>query len=163
MKLTKIETPPQIRTDTAVGTRIFAGGTIIYGDTGWRNIASWLDPSVKLNSNLGKAKVRRIGDIVYFDLKLEVVAETTSILTGVPLGFRAGSDFPTDAGITTAPTPAAGASALRSYTAPGVIYAGDKPLRTGAITPLQAGITMAWTLSYTTPDPWPTSLPGNPA
>lgn len=38
MKLTKIETPPRTRIDTTVGTRVFAGNTMIFGDTGWRDI-----------------------------------------------------------------------------------------------------------------------------
>lgn len=38
MKLTPINNPVSLRLDTTVGTRIFAGTTMIHGDTGWRHI-----------------------------------------------------------------------------------------------------------------------------
>lgn len=40
MKLTAIDNPVALHLDTTVGTRIFAGTTMIYGDTGWRDITS---------------------------------------------------------------------------------------------------------------------------
>lgn len=44
MKLTSINNPVALRLDTTVGTRIFAGNTMIYGDTGWRDISANIQP-----------------------------------------------------------------------------------------------------------------------
>lgn len=44
MKLTPVDAP-LIRKDTSVGTRIFVGDTMIYGDTGWMSFPT-SDPTV---------------------------------------------------------------------------------------------------------------------
>lgn len=53
MKLTFLGAEPQLRIDTSVGTRVFAGETMIYGDTGWRDITHrYLDMATATGSIL---------------------------------------------------------------------------------------------------------------
>ena len=164
MKLAKIETPPRTRIDTTVGTRVFAGDTMIYGDTGWRDMSQYLVPGLAISSSFGRARMRRIGGRVEFDVKLDVAQSgLTEIFNGIPMGFRPMSQYPMDNQIFTAPTTGAGASLLTSGTHIGVFYPNTSPLRTGAATPWPDQGTIAWTSSYSTSDPWLTSLPGNPA
>lgn len=153
-----------IRVDTSVGTRVFTGDTMIYGDTGWRDMSQFLIEGLAISSSFGRARMRRVAGRVYFDLKLDVTQPgLTAIFEGVPTGFRAISMFPMDNQIFTAPTTGAGASLLIPGTHAGVFYASSSPLRTGTQTPWPDQGTIAWTSSYFTSDPWPTSLPGNPA
>ena len=163
MKLTKIETSPPIRIDTTVGTRIFAGDTMIHGDTGWRDMSQFLVAGLAVSSNFGRARMKRVASRVYFDLKLDVTQPgVTRVFDGIPIGFRAMSLYPMDNQIFTASTTGAGASLLTSGTHVGVFYPNSSPLQTGAATPWPEPGTIAWTSSYSTSDPWPTSLPGTP-
>ena len=164
MKLTKIETPPRTRIDTTVGTRVFAGDTMIYGDTGWRDVSQYLVPGLAISSSIGRARMRRIGGRVEFDVKLDVLqAGISGIFQGIPRGLWPINRYPMDNQIFTAPTLGAGASALKSGTRTGVFYPNDNPIRTGAGSPWPNQGTIAWTSSYATDDAWPTSLPGLPA
>lgn len=52
-----------ITVDTTVGTRILAGNTVIYGDTGWRDITSLLT----VQPNSGKLRVRRTNGGVHLE------------------------------------------------------------------------------------------------
>lgn len=164
MKLTKIETSPPIRIDTSVGSRVFAGGTMIYGDTGWRDMRQFLIAGLGISSNAGRARMRRVAGRVYFDIKLDVTQSgLTTIFNGIPTGFRAVSNFPMDNQVFTSPTTGAGASLLTSGTHVGVFYSNSSPLQTGFRTPWPDQGTIAWTSSYATGDAWPTTLPGLPA
>src|SRR5690554_4271388 len=57
-----------ITVDTSVGTRVFIGGVMVYGDTGWRDITSTatdaLDPS-----NTGTIQLKREGSTVSLALR----------------------------------------------------------------------------------------------
>src|SRR5690625_721720 len=57
-----------ITVDTSVGTRVFMGGVMVYGDTGWRDITSTatdaLDPS-----NTGTIQLKREGNTVSLALQ----------------------------------------------------------------------------------------------
>ena len=164
MKLTKIETPPRTRIDTTVGTRVFAGDTMIYGDTGWRDVSQYLVPGLAISSSFGRARMRRIGGRVEFDVKLDVLqAGISGIFQGIPRGLWPISKYPMDNQIFTATTTGAGVSSLTSGTHAGVFYPNDNPIRTGVGTPWPNQGTIAWTSSYATDDTWPTSLPGTPA
>lgn len=152
-----------ITVDTSVGTRVFVGGVMVYGDTGWRDVSSMLAPGLALSSSFGRAKIRRTGTRVEFDLKVDVTAAgITGIFSGVIPGFNPIPDYPMDNSIFTATSTGAGASALQSGTHAGVFYPTGTPLRTGSSTPWPNPGTVAWTSSYATNAPWPTSLPGTP-
>lgn len=47
--------------DTTVGTRITAGSTLIYGDTGWRNVTSLFD----IAPNSGALRIKRTAQMVH--------------------------------------------------------------------------------------------------
>lgn len=163
MKLTKIETPPRTRLDTTAGTRIFAGDTMIFGDTGWRDVSQYLVAGLGVSSNFGRARMRRVAGRVYFDIKLDVTQSgVTQVFNGIPIGFRAMPQYPMDNQIFTASKLGATVSELKSGTHAGVFYPNTSPLQTGAATPWPDQGTVAWTSSYSTSDPWPTSLPGIP-
>ena len=164
MKLTKIETSPPIRIDTTVGTRVFAGDTMIFGDTGWRDMSQYLITGLAISSNFGRARMRRIGGRVEFDMKLDVLQQgMVGIFQGIPRGLWPISRYPMDNQAFTASKLGATVSELKSGTHTGVFYPNDNPIRTGVATPWPNQGTIAWTSSYTTDDPWPTSLPGLPA
>ena len=164
MKLTKIETSPRTRIDTAAGIRVFAGDTMIYGDTGWRDVSGYLSPGLIVSSAFGRVRIRRIGGRIEFDIKVDVLESgLTSILERMPIGFRSISRYPMDNGIFTHTAVGGGASQLKAGAHVGVFYNNDQPLRTGASTPFPNPGTVAWTGAYPTDDPWPASLPGTPA
>ena len=89
MKLTKIETPPRTRIDTTVGTRVFAGATMIYADTGWRDISGNIQ-----SEWTGTAKIKRDMDRVSLMVDVRpvdsLVGSARNIrrrLLQLPLGF----------------------------------------------------------------------------
>ena len=146
MKLTKIETSPPIRIDTTVGTRVFAGDTMIYGDTGWRNV-DWLPTG----HDIGTLKVRRQNNTI------TLVGVVTPKSGGgesrpaiIPVGFRQ--------------TASNGLGAyIYSLSGTQVAYfylnmAGTTYLRN--TTNDSVG---RFALSWVTNDAWPTTLPGTPA
>lgn len=53
-------TPTEIRQDTSVGTRVFVEDTMIYGDTGWRDISAEVS-----DRESGRLLIRRIGNQVF--------------------------------------------------------------------------------------------------
>lgn len=73
-----------LRVDTSVGTRVFAGETMIYGDTGWRNVSGQLEPGVT-----GNVFITRVGQTVH--MMLHNVSTGNAGHTGLislPTGFR---------------------------------------------------------------------------
>lgn len=54
-----------LRLDTSVGTRIFAGDTMIHGDTGWRDVSA-LFPEFDPTDRSPYFRYRRVGDHVTF-------------------------------------------------------------------------------------------------
>ena len=89
MKLTKIETSPPIRIDTTVGTRVFAGGTMIHADTGWRDISGNIQ-----SEWTGTAKIKRDMDRVSLMVNVRPVDSLVGTgrnirrrLLQLPLGF----------------------------------------------------------------------------
>lgn len=164
MKLTEITNPVALRRDTTVGTRIFSGSTMVHGDTGWRDISGYLVPGLVVSVNFGRARMRRFGNRVEFDLKVDVnTSGLTAIFEGIPSGYRPIQRFPMDNGIFTNSDAGAGASMLKAGGHPGVFYSTEKPLQTGVNTPFPNPGTVAWTGSYATEDPWPSTLIGLPA
>ena len=164
MKLTPITNPVALRLDTTVGTSIFAGNTMIHGDTGWRDISGYLVPGLVVSGNFGRARMRRSGNRIEFDLKVDVnTSGLTAIFEGIPSGYRPVPTYPMDNGIFTHSAAGASASMLKAGGRAGVFYNSEKPLQTGASTPFPNPGTVAWTGSYATEDPWPSTLIGLPA
>ena len=166
MKLTKIETSPPIRIDTTVGTRVFAGDTMIFGDTGRRMLTGWNSagevtygtlPSgiVPIPGVSGGIYIRRIGARVTIYL---IAAQAGSSAPSIPIpdGFR----------VTSAPFP----------------YTNLLPIRAGGVTHARIGVAFiflseatkganmadgsnsyAASISWDATQSWPTTLPGLPA
>lgn len=80
-----------VTVDTSVGTRVFAGDVMIYGDTGWRNAVSFLDPAnFEPAETSGYARVQRVGNKVTFVYRIKVLptAVGSFVTTNLPTGFR---------------------------------------------------------------------------
>lgn len=82
---TRVPSTLALRLDTTVGTRIFAGATVIYGDTGWRDVSSSL-----LAGFTGKAFIRRKDNTTYIRLSDIITpgATTETNTLDIPTGFR---------------------------------------------------------------------------
>lgn len=78
---TRVPSTLALRVDTTVGTRIFAGNTMIFGDTNWRNVSASL-----MNGWTGTVWLRRKGDqIIYRFTGVSGAAATASqLLPGFP-------------------------------------------------------------------------------
>ena len=154
MKLTKIETPPRTRIDTTVGTRVFAGDTMIYGDTGWRDIKG-LDAA----GFSGDLEVRRINNTVHIRLiglspPEDLVRPTIARL---PSGFRASGR---------AMLPLTHATAVGTQARLWIDSAIARVImgNTSAVDEVYTSSTKLTGInSFVTDNPWPTSLPGTPA
>lgn len=67
------------------------GWRVVFGDTGWRNVANLLTAGLAVSTAAGVCRIRRINDTIYFEFKLDVtVAGVSNVLgsAGVILGFR---------------------------------------------------------------------------
>ena len=145
MKLTKIETPQHARIDTTVGTRVFTGDTMIYGDTGWRKV-DWLPTGHDIET----LKVRRQNNtITLVGVITPKSGGDVSSPSAVPDGFRQ--------------TASNGLGAyIYSLSGTQVAYfylnvAGTTYLRN----PVNDSVGR-FALSWVTNDAWPTTLPGTP-
>lgn len=137
--------PHPIRVDTTVGTRVFAGDTMIYGDTGWRDITGNLMYAASPNSRIF---IRRDNNLVTvsadaFQLEEEVPAYGDFL--SIPEGFRTERPFRYSG--------AYEAGAL--YTSTGGLYISTR----SAITPGSR----RFYIQYASSTNWPTTLPGTPA
>ena len=138
-----------ITVDTSVGTRVFVGENMVYGDTGWRDISSYL-VNVTVTQ---RAQMRRTGDIVTIDIS--TLTPTSDLSSGqqfvntLPSGFR--PNVRRDFALQTSRTSSTYRSAFQ--------------FATGGIGCWLPSVNDEYTifLSYPTSDPWPTSLPGSPA
>ncbi|WNO28334.1 minor tail protein [Corynebacterium phage PSonyx] len=83
MKITPIDAPI-IRKDTTVGTRIFAGDVMIFGDLPWRNISHLLEPGWT-----GDVYVQRSATLLTFRVNaLTAAAGAGTTVMRTPLGLR---------------------------------------------------------------------------
>ena len=91
-----------IRVDTSVGTRVFSGYTMIYGDTGRRVLASW-DAEGNITGNMptglipssdtpGHVVIRRENNLVTLYIRGAEASQNTVAINGLPLGYTANSD-----------------------------------------------------------------------
>lgn len=141
-----------LRLDTSVGTRVFAGDTMIHGDTGLRSVPE-LSTSLDVStSSLHGVFIRRVGDLVSLTV-LGVWIAGQWITETLPSGFR----------------PLSG-----EYLASRGVAAVDGDVRTfgNSVTLLRlsfgtpfpaSGVAVSLNASWQTADPWPTTLPGLPA
>lgn len=155
-----------LRMDNTVGTRVFAGDTMIYGDTGRRNIpltGSWVE-----SSTAGRFTFRRVGTLVEFEGRLQaqesllgtprnsvtdLVTPTRGFLPrniGGGSGFVAGNAYGLVGGVN-----ADGIVRFSNTTMTIHLKAAGGNWAT-VDTLLVHGV-------YLTDDDWPTSLPGLPA
>jgi len=91
-----------IRVDTSVGTRVFSGDTMIYGDTGRRVLVSW-DADGNVTGNMpsgliptpktaGHVIVRRENNLVTMYIRGGEASGGTVVVNGLPVGYTATSD-----------------------------------------------------------------------
>lgn len=134
-----------------MGTRVFAGTTMIQGDTGWRNIADSF-----INGWTGNLWIRRINDVVYLRGSLIAATATAGYPITLPSGFRPG--------IMTG-------SAGHDYGYALVFTQGNSPSVKSVscyfdrftIMGYASADTYMVNVSWPTPNSWPSSLPGLPA
>ena len=173
MKLTKMETSPRLQIDTTVGTRVFAGSQMIFGDTGLRRLASWgtdgvdvpsfiqgLEPAEIVSYKPGGIWIRRIGATVILKVAYAKATQLNPTISPFPNGFggsQAGVPYP---------------AAPIAYKQDGVykfstmeigqsLYRFRVPQGAEITTEGAGGYSVE--ISWTTSQPWPTSLPGTPA
>ena len=154
-----------IRVDTSVGTRVFAGDTMIYGDTGRRMLTQWNSEGEVTYGTLpsgivptpgvsGGIYIRRVGARVTISL-IAASAGSSALSIPIPDGFR----------VTSAPFPFTNLFPIR---AGGVTHA-----RIGATSIFLGGMTVganmaddtnsyAASLSWDATQSWPVTLPGMP-
>ena len=175
MKLTKIETPPRTRLDTTVGTRVFAGDTMIHGDTGLRRLAKWDSQSVEIPDALkdlepatadlagspGGVWIRRQGDLVTLSVAYAKALKDNPEIRPAPSGFGSTGDT----GIPYPSGPLAYAMGDVYYSS--TVEAGLGFLRfrvpKGAAIKSRGAGGYGVEISWHTREPWPTTLPGTPA
>ncbi|MFW8622527.1 hypothetical protein ACOI1A_01000 [Corynebacterium glutamicum] len=131
--------------DTSVGTRIFAGTTMIHGDTGWRNITFLLNEGTT-PAAAPIAQMRRLGDVVTFKIRMNAPSDKNMTIT-VPQGFAAST-----------------------YVNHALMNVGGTLVSANTLAALNIidfhqsmGKLIQMEFSYTTNQGWPTSLPGTPA
>ena len=166
MKLTKIETSPHTRIDTTVGTRVFAGDVMIYGDTGRRMLTQWNSAGEVTYGTLpsgivptpgvsGGIYIRRIGHRVTISL---IAAQAGSSAPSIPIpdGFRVTSaPFPY---VNMFPVKGSGATLARIGAA--YIFLGNM---TAGANMADGTNSYAASISWDATQSWPTTLPGMPA
>ncbi|MGO3084274.1 hypothetical protein [Ancrocorticia populi] len=134
------------RIDTTVGTRVFIGSTMVYGDTGWRNVTSLLANGWTADY----VHIRRVGDVVTVRAnRLGGSAATNQTFLNAIAGFR-----PSSSGTT---------SFLITHGSEAAVAARWDYVTLGIPTYSSYTSGRASEISVTTRDTWPTSLPGTPA
>lgn len=137
------------RADNTVGNRVFVGDTMIYGNTGVRNITGLIDG----DQGTGTARIQRVGNTVMLSL-VNIPTPGTgtymSIPNFIPQGFRSSFNWQY-----------LGIGKASSIDAAGPLRVGTNGdlfiYRTSSETRVNG------TIAYTSETPWPTSLPGTPA
>ena len=152
-----------IRVDTSVGTRVFAGDVMVYGDTGTRTLVQWdseggvtygempvgLEPTPGVR---GGIYIRRVNEDVTVSL-IGVNATNVAPIIPVPNGFA----------VTYAPFPMITMSPVRSKMTVSAKVGRGYLYLTGAIVGdrlADSGSSYAATLMWKATDTWPSPLPG---
>src|SRR5690625_4226536 len=150
-----------ITVDTSVGTRVFMGDVMVYGDTGWRDITSTatdaLDPS-----NTGTIQLKREGNTVSLALR------NVSLLPGdgpLVIGPLWQSFWPTTNRFLSSVASVSGASfqanefiVLNQYA-----WIARRQLDTGEVSQTRTTDPISGVRTYTTPHLGPSALPVPPA
>lgn len=141
-----------LRLDTTVGTRIFAGDTMIYGDTGRRSVPDLTTSLDVSTSGTHGLHIRRVGGLVTLTGSGRWIAGQWVTET-LPLGFR-----PHNVEYLSARGIAIVDATTRMFGNSGTL------LRLSFPTPFPAeGVSVGLNASWYTDDPWPSTLPGLPA
>lgn len=140
-----------LRVDNSVGTRVFVGDTMIYGDTGWREL-------VPENGWVGAIYVRRVNNTVYYRGKISAETASNSNAWDIPTGFRAGNIVSSNGH----GYEYGRALVYTEETEPKVRNVSFYFSRF-SITSYDPAHTYGINLSYPTTNPWPATLPGTPA
>lgn len=157
-----------LRVDTTVGTRVFAGDTMIYGDTGWRAITTWSkDGSLvgELPSGLiaqegvdGGVYYRRVNGLVTLRI-LGARAESSNLQIRIPSGFDPGGvPWPV---VTLTLASLSNSAYIRVGSAYG--YVGISASASNPVNIPSSGPSYSSEATWGTKRAWPTSLPGLPA
>ena len=140
-----------LRVDNSVGARVFVGDTMIYGDTGWREL-------VPENGWVGAIYVRRVNNTVYYRGKISAETASNSNAWDIPTGFRAGNIVSSNGH----GYEYGRALVYTEETEPKVRNVSFYFSRF-SITSYDPAHTYGINLSYPTTNPWPATLPGTPA
>ncbi|MDO5373020.1 MAG: hypothetical protein Q4F10_06165 [Corynebacterium glutamicum] len=139
----KVPSGLELRVDTTVGTRIFAGNTMIHGDTGWRNISASLQ-----SGWTGTLLIKRSGgEVMVRGLDMSPTNATGVNLVELPTGFQ---------GINRHPIPAYSLASAPVYCRV-INYLIQLDRTTGS------NVARDLTGSFPTSQAWPVTLPGIPA
>lgn len=152
-----------LRLDTTVGTRIFAGNTMIFGDTGLRTLVSWDTTGTVtygtmptgLAADSGRAGgiwIKRVREKVTMFISGAITTLNSGVI-GIPTGF-----FPTSAPYPTTLF-AMSTGYGRASIGGGKIYT---VWTAGAQIPASNSSAYASTITWDVFTSWPTSLPGLP-
>ena len=152
MKLTPINPSIPVRIDTSAGTRVFAGTTMITGDTGTRDVSEIAEGFDFSSSTYHKMTLRRVGNQVYMEATGVRTADDAWLTKVLPAGFR----------------PRTGEyNALRGFAlSNGRVSAvgnSNTLLRLSRSSgDFKTGDTVTINTTWFTNDGWPTTLPGTP-
>ena len=141
----QIQSGTVIKRDDSVGTRVFIGDMMVYGDTGWRDVTSTLEANGATGVS-GRLRIKRTAGLVWVSADDLQVASGTVVL--IP-----DAQFAIDAD---------------NATYPGALYnlAGDKMQRLDTallrFSVTGTGCRLRDLRSYPCTRAWPTSLPGTP-
>lgn len=153
MKLTPITNPVALRLDTSVGTRVFAGDTMIHGDTGWRDITA----DITNGWRAGSLKIRRQGDVVDFRVSgLDARDALGNTFLYMNTGFAPGAKEKLSLFIKHIAAHGPGDQMSIGDTT-GTL---NQVFRSSLISRFSLG---AFSITYLTSEMWPTTLPGLPA
>lgn len=134
-----------LRVDNSVGTRVFVGDVMIYGDTGWRDISADMS-----DRESGRLIIRRIGTQVFVVADALQLTSTGSVaLPRLKISF-----YPVSRVRGTWNESLSGSTAQGSYNISDTGYFNVYGVGTGAIEINE---------TYLTDRSWPTALPGTPA
>lgn len=141
-----------IRVDTSVGTRVFSGDTMIYGDTGVRRVDSLATSTDFSGSQFHKMTIRRLGDRVTLECNATRSEADRWLTNELPLGFRPKSgEYSSNRGtalVNNSLTPVGNGNTINRISSVGEI--------------ISAGSRFEFRAEWATADAWPASLPGTP-
>lgn len=148
-----------MRIDTTAGTRVFiTDGTterMVSGDTGWRDLTasfSSLGNDPKLTALT--IKVRRVGELVYLETIImsadNTFPATTTVMSNIS-GFRSPGNYDWSAGYYGNTAIVVGTLSTSAF------------IKAHLVPNSALGAGLRFITRWVTNDPWPTTLPGNPA